>query len=542
MIEVLLVDDESYVTESLRMTIPWGSLDVHRVYCADSAAAALVILEEQTIDIIVTDIRMPEMDGLELIRTVTRNWPNIRCVLLTGHSDFEYAKRAIRMQVFDYLLKPVNDDEFMVTLSNAIESLRDEWTETDRHHQLLYNMKSDKTVLQEMLLRDLLLGRQLSRGMLEDKLEQYEIPLLSDDLTFLMLVQLGEPFMGYDSGSLSLIEYAVGNIADEVLSPLYRVWHSKGPHDCLVIVAAVGKEAKAAGFGSEKAHRAQLETLAESFRLKVTEYLKGEMTTVISSRFIFPAELSAAYSGTLSALYRHGQSLASTNIFQEDVSGSGMFVKSIDTLYKPPTLIHLLESKQWEAAGQKIDEVFDFMEGTPVTREHLYESFLSITNAFLYVVHKQGLMIHEIDPSGLELILDRSALHSLDKLRKWALGMLGKLELQLAESESFTKSRIIGQVQEIVSRDEGHEQSVRTIADKVFLHPVYLSKIYKSETGEGLGDYLIRIRMEKALYMLKHTNKKIYEITSELGYQNPQYFSKMFRKFYGMTPNEYRDY
>jgi two-component system response regulator YesN len=542
MIEVLLVDDESYVTESLDKTIPWSSLDVHRVYCADSAAAALERLEEQPIDIVVTDIRMPEMDGLELIRIIALKWPNIRCILLTGHSDFEYAKRAIRLQAFDYLLKPVNDDEFMITLSNAIESLREEWKESDRHHQVLYNMKSDRSVMQEMLMRDLLLGRQLSRDMLDDKLTQYEISLRHDDLTFLMLVQLGEPFVGYETHSLSLIEYAVGNIAQEVLSPLYRVWHSKGPHDCIVIVAAVGKETQLAGSGSgDKSHRAQLEVFAESFRLKVGEYLKGEMTAVISPRFIFPGELSVAYSGSLSALYRHGQKLASTIIFQEDVLGSGMFVKSIDTLYRPPTLIHLLESKQWEAAAEKINEVFGFLEGTPVTREHRYESFLSITNAFLYVVHKHGLMIHEIDPSGLDLLLDRSALHSLDKLRKWALGMLSKLEIQLSESESFTKSRIVGQVQDIVSKDGSHELSVKMIADKVFLHPVYLSKVYKSETGEGLGDYLIRIRMEKALYMLKHTNKKIYEITTELGYQNPQYFSKIFRKFYGMAPNEYRD-
>ncbi|MBO9598985.1 MAG: helix-turn-helix transcriptional regulator, partial [Cohnella sp.] len=119
--------------------------------------------------------------------------------------------------------------------------------------------------------------------------------------------------------------------------------------------------------------------------------------------------------------------------------------------------------------------------------------------------------------------------------------MLSKLERELSESDQYTKSHIVKQVQELVMNDIRHEASVKTIADKVFLHPVYLSKIYKLETGESLGDYIIRVRMEKALYLLKSTNKKIYEITSELGYQNPQYFSKMFRKYYGMTPNEYRD-
>lgn len=119
--------------------------------------------------------------------------------------------------------------------------------------------------------------------------------------------------------------------------------------------------------------------------------------------------------------------------------------------------------------------------------------------------------------------------------------MLAKLQKKLSESDQYTKSYIIKQVHELVGSHSGHDLSVKTIADHVFLHPVYLSKIYKAETGEGLGDYIIRMRMERALYLLKHTNKKIYEITTELGYQNPQYFSKMFKKHYNMTPNEFRD-
>jgi len=119
--------------------------------------------------------------------------------------------------------------------------------------------------------------------------------------------------------------------------------------------------------------------------------------------------------------------------------------------------------------------------------------------------------------------------------------MLDLLSIQYDESDSYHKKHIIKQVQELVSKELGVDTSVKTIADRVYLHPVYLSKLYKQETGESLGDYIIRIRMEKAVYMLKHTNKKIYEITTELGYQNPQYFSKVFRRYYGCTPNEYRD-
>ncbi|MFD0673097.1 response regulator [Cohnella sp. GCM10027633] len=535
MIEILLVDDETYMTESLRMTIPWEQLNVREVYCASSGAEAIAILEEKQIDIVVSDIRMPEMDGLTLLQTVSERWPNVRCLLLTGHSDFEYAKRAIKLQVSDYILKPVNDAEFMTSIANAIDSLRDEWAEADALHKLRYGRKADQAVLRDNLMRDLALGRQWSPPAIEAKLQQYDIPLRTGDMAFMMLVRLGKHFDQYDPGSFALMEYAVGNIAEEIYSAQYRIWLSKAPHDSIVLVAAP-KEG-----GGVSPDRRQLEPLVTEFHRQVLTHLKGDISTVVTHWFLFPEELSTAYRSALATVYQHGQGRGPAVIYQEDHSQEHVTIKALETLYKPPTLMHLLESKQWKASREKVEEVFEALDRMPVTREHLYEAFLSMTNAFLYIAHKQGLLIHQIDESGLDPLLDGATLHSSGKLKEWAGRVLAKLERELSESDRYTKSHIVKQAQELIMGEAGHETSVKTIADKVFLHPVYLSKIYKLETGESLGDYIIRVRMEKALYLLKSTNKKIYEITSELGYQNPQYFSKMFRKYYGMTPNEYRD-
>ncbi|WP_027092494.1 response regulator [Cohnella thermotolerans] len=541
MIEILLVDDESYVTESLKKTIPWDSLNVRSVYTAASAAEALAILETQPVDILVTDIRMPEMDGLELARLAGERWPNVRRLILTGHSDFEYAKKAIQLQVSGYILKPVDDDEFMRTILGEIESLKDEWEEAERYHRLLYDMKSDRRRLSENLLSDLLLGRQLSEQAMADKLRKYEIPLRLEAPSFLMLVQLGSHFSDYDPDSFDLMEYAVGNIAEEVLGAAYRVWHGKAPHDCLALVASTNPDGP--GGGAARPLREETNRLAQEVGKQVRSYLKGDISIVISPWFVFPEGMSAAYRGALGTLFRHGGTKEAAVLFQEDDPAAPSSVRSLETLYKPPTLIHLLESKQWAAAEAKIAEVFGYLETekAAATREHLYEVYLWIANACLYLAHRHGVLVQQIDPAGFDIFLDRSAVHSPERLRRWALDSLAKLKAELSDSDHYARGHLIKQVQELVTRDIGLDISVKTIAEKVYLHPVYLSKIYKSETGESLGDYIIRIRMERALYLLKHTNKKIYEITAELGYQNPQYFSKMFKKHYGMTPNEYRD-
>lgn len=536
MIEILLVDDESYVTESLVKTIPWQELGVSQVYQAASPSEALTIMEEQGIDILVTDIRMPEMSGLQLIETVRERWPNIRYMLLTGHSDFDYAKKAIQLQALDYLLKPVNDAAFIQSLTTMIEGLREEWEKADKYHKLIYSMKSDHSVLRQNLLDELLLGKQLPLASIKEKLLQYEIKVQPDDSAMLMSVQLGRYFTGMDENSVKLMEYAIGNIAEEVFAGPYRVWHGNAPHEGLAIVVSAPP-----GIDSSVFRKGIIRSLARQFQEKVGAFLKGEIALVLSNWFTFPGELASAYRCALSAVYRTHQIDNSILFLDELEERSATGVKAIEELYKPPTLIHLLESGQWGASRDKLAALFGSLNGKTLTKEQLYEVFLSITNAFLYVAHKQGTDIHQLGPPGIDIMFDRSMMVSAEKLQEWSDGMIDRLEAEPSENDSSNKKHVIKQVQELVTGDLGAETSVKTIADKVYLHPVYLSKIYKSETGESLGDYIIRMRMERAVYLLKSTNKKIYEITTELGYQNPQYFSKIFRKYYGMTPNEYRD-
>src|SRR5690606_14808348 len=116
MLQLLLVDDEPYVVEDLFVTIPWESLNIEHVHLAYSAMEALDILKQHPIDIVVTDINMPEISGLELIQTIRKDWSHIKCVLLTGYAEFDYAKQAISQNVSDYLLKPITDEDFIFTL------------------------------------------------------------------------------------------------------------------------------------------------------------------------------------------------------------------------------------------------------------------------------------------------------------------------------------------------------------------------------------------------------------------------------------------
>ncbi|AZH30216.1 response regulator [Paenibacillus sp. M-152] len=540
MVQILLVDDESYVTESLAATIPWETLGIEKVYQAASALAAIDVLEAYDIDILVTDIRMPGMTGLELIVEVNERWPHIRSLLLTGYADFEYAKKALQLKAFDYILKPVDDEEFIKCVSAAMDSLKEEWEAFDKVHQLQYSRRNDYGVLRTHLMHDLLLGRDLTVQKIKDKMSEYEIKLRTEHPASMLLIQLGKQFSDMDYHSVSLIEYAIGNIAEEVFAPDFHVWHCKAPHDCLIVLIEGNWDLFPKRTLDEQNHF--LRAAIETFRKNVSNYLKGEIYVTLTNWFHFPDELPKLYQTAIRSIYWKQQEETNPLLFiEEQTEQSHNSVKSLEGLYTHPTLTHLLESRQWEEAEAKVSRVFGKMEEAGYTREHLYELFISVTSAFMYTAHKQGRFITQMDQVGFDPLHAQKLVHSFPHLKEWIFSMMNKLKAEWSASEQSAKSYVVKQVQELIAQDKGQELSVKTIADQVYLHPVYLSKIYKAETGEGLGDYIIRMRMERALYLLKYSNKKIYEITTELGYQNPQYFSKMFKKHYGMTPHEFRD-
>lgn len=540
MVQILLVDDESYVTESLAATIPWETLGIERVHQAVSALAAVDVLEAYDIDILVTDIRMPGMTGLELIVEVNERWPHIRSLLLTGYADFEYAKKALQLKAFDYILKPVDDEEFIKCVSAAMDSLKEEWEAFDKVHQLQYSRRNDFGVLRTHLMHDLLLGRDLPVPKIESKMSEYEIKLRTGHPASMLLIQLGKHFSDMDYHSVSLIEYAIGNIAEEVFAPDFHVWHCKAPHDCLIVLIE-GNWNSFPERSVDEQNRC-LSAAIEAFRKNVSNYLKGEIYVALTGWFKFPEELPKLYQTAIRSLYWNHQEETDALLFiEEQPEQPHSSVKSLEGLYMHPTLTHLLESRQWDEAEAKVSRVFGKMEEVGYTREHLYELFISVTSAFMYTAHKQGRFITQMDQVGFDPLHAQKMVHSFLHLKEWIFSMMNKLKSEWSASEQSAKSYVVKQVQELISQDKGQELSVKTIADQVYLHPVYLSKIYKAETGEGLGDYIIRMRMERALYLLKYSNKKIYEITTELGYQNPQYFSKMFKKHYGMTPHEFRD-
>jgi two-component system response regulator YesN len=200
--------------------------------------------------------------------------------------------------------------------------------------------------------------------------------------------------------------------------------------------------------------------------------------------------------------------------------------------------MQLFESGQWENAMEKLEAVFAELAAKRIdTAEHLREIHSQLLAACFYIAHKNGKMLSDL--AGADLA-DREPPPDAAELKEWAAQLAARIRSELEAEMNNTRRQLVRQVHEYIDANL-ESATLQSIAHHVSLHPVYLSKVYKQETGQNISDAIYRRKMEQATHLLRNTRLKIYEITTMLGYSNAHYFIKLFKEYSGLTPQEYRD-
>ncbi|MCD1259680.1 response regulator [Paenibacillus athensensis] len=539
MLQILLVDDEPFVVDDLSITVPWSDLGYEQVHVAYSGQMALDILQINPIDVVLSDISMPEMNGLQLIGHIRSRWKHIKCVLLTGYAEFDYARKAIELQASRYLLKPLSDEELVEVLGELREEIRREWDTLASYQLTMQTLREHLPLLRDKLLNGLLQGRRFAHSQLAEQLSKYQLAFKTDAPAALMIVRLEDYFQKHDTDSLLLFEYAIVNIAGELFGQHFQLWSCKDAHDYIVfLLQPKADERGGAAFGGE-ADEAQMWLIQTACQLQrnVNALLKGEISVVTTEWGLFPAAVGDMYQTAIATIRQYiGQE---TSVFlTAGQAPPAHKVPALLALYEPPTLLHLFEASRWDAIHDKLQAVFEELkERNAHSAEHLREARSSLETAFYYIAHKNNKLLAEIVGDALE---EGKIFHSPDRLADWAAHIVGKLKEHFETERKDLRAGLIEQVHAYVDSHLSYI-SLQAIADHVGLHPVYLSKVYKTMTGKSIGDYLFQLKMEKAAHLLTSSELKIYEIAAELGYSSAHYFIKLFKDYSRMTPQEYRD-
>lgn len=511
---VMLVDDERPARELLKMTIDWEKAGFKIICEARNGKQALELYMEKRPNLIITDVQMPVMDGLEFLEQVKAICPTQKIVILSCHEDFSYARRALKSGVLDYLIKDALTEETLYTL---LESMN----EKDKPKELLKQLLPPVPQI---------LTKALSG--LPD--EQRKACALLDSFTareteyFCCLCCL-ENFSGTPS------EW------DSLTKELQHSLHESGGgevcvydgHYLLVLCFMKHLNSKMELFNN------RFQNL--SLIRKELELLTGCTVSIgVSSQSCrgeqLPSLITEAYQALKSKVFQG----TGKNLYYNPQYNRNQHLQ-IDTLNSQFQQIRTsMDRTDKTALLQNLDQIYGkSLDGI------MHYHYLNYVNALLLDILMDSCQKHHISYEtvfGSEtLSFDVfDSMDTPDTVLQWFKDCFSRL-FQASESEETLYSTRIRNILHYIQNNFQQDISLESIADSFWLHKVYLAKIFKQETGKSVNEYIRNLRIEKSKEMLLKEYIKINEIVTATGFNTPQSFYTVFKKYVGMTPTEYRD-
>nr|WP_307990670.1 response regulator [uncultured Niameybacter sp.] len=532
MLKVFLVEDEFAVRESMKKNIDWQVHGFQLIGEAGDGELAYPMIQELQPDILITDIRMPFMDGLQLIELVKASMPKIKILILSGYDEFDYAKEAIRLGVTDYLLKPITSKKLLESLSRVANLIEEEREQEAYFTQWQRDNQEKLQLTKKKFFYDLVAGRQSVQVLIE------RAKTLKIDLTAMTysIVLFKISFIG----KLSVDD-------EETLRQTLK--NSLGMHKHLLVF-----ERDVDGYvillkGSDD----HIEDLEENLVTQLIELLKPypdmHYTIAIGERINRISEIPYAYDTAGKALaYRYllsdVQVLRYATLKDYNTFSSKVGIKSQEVIVSKidkKKLENFLHDGTIEEVSTFINTYFNQLkEGL---ESYLFRQYLVMDIYFSITAFCEQLGVEQSRLEALYGNLNNvnSFVQDIDTLKQIAEQWLIQ-SIQLREKISHKRYDVfINQVKRYLQENYNKENlSLNQVADYVNISPSHLSTLFSQETGQTFVSYLTEIRMEKAKELLRCTNMKTLEIGYEVGYKDPHYFSYIFKKTQNCTPTEYR--
>lgn len=533
---ILLVDDEDFILEYLKDCINSMKLDINLVFTATSVDEALSILNNHNIAVIITDIRMPEQSGLDLLEILSQNKQMPKTILLSGYSEFEFAQTAIQHGAVDYLLKPIMQDELEEVLDRVTQEIIVEKKRKQELAKVKNTLKSGTTRMREYLLLDLFQNRQYITTELLDQIYSLKLDIKIDEACIIATIRLNlndDDFHQHQKDS-DIFTKGILNIADELfygnVSHTPSLWACKDYYNLISVMIPL------------RVINDDFEcTITRLNKLKeaITNSLKINVSIVATNPFDFNVDLHSHYLKVINYfLINQDVNNDSVHILNEQLSYS--HYNTLTKLNEPPSILYLMGNNRWSEVTNKIDLVLKKLEQTTCySQSQLNEIVYYLYGCFSYVSHQLGQDL-PILVNDLSVYHNPFSFHSTNQVRRWVQTFISHFS-ELDNKKDTGNSFLIDQINTFIEQNIGQDVTLKNIGDHVYLHPVYLSRMYKKETGENISAYILRVRMEKAVQLLTTTNKRVSDIASEVGYQKTQYFIQLFRENYQTTPQKYRD-
>ena len=537
---IILVDDEEEVRQSIIRKINWTEAGFKVVGDAENGEDALEKVEALEPDLILTDIRMPYMDGLTLAERVRQKYPSIKIVIFSGYDDFEYAKQAIKLNVTEYILKPVNVEELTAILKRIKANL-DEEIEQKRNVNLLRgNYIKSLPILSEQFLNELV-SYPMPEMEVEDKLREYAIPL-----------------SGAKKWVAAAIDIEPEEIRDGVLLPLHKekdlipisvmqLVEEKLKNYCRCALATSARTAESeiaviAAIDEENSQTGLIDVLGDVCK-ETRKILEVPITIGIGHGCQKLSDISSSYKAAVDALGYKAIVGSGSTIYINDVEPVSSGKLQFDGKDEAE-LISAIKFGPREKIEAAVQTIIDKMSDAKVHFRQCQAYMLSVSSSIVQMIQQYDLDMEQLLEEGSEredtfAIIPR--MQKREDFSQWLLSASLRMNQVMNQERDNTMKQVIQKAKQyIMDNYQDPELSVEKICRHLHMSPAYFSTMFKKETGQAYIAYLTEVRLDKAVELLGKTDDKTYIIAAKVGYQEQNYFSYVFKKRFGISPTKFR--
>jgi two-component system response regulator YesN len=533
--KVVIIDDEALVRVGLKSIINWDEQGCELVGEASNGQVGYDLIINTKPDIVITDIKMPVIDGLEMIKKLNDENIKPKFIILSSFNEFNLARQAMKYGVEEYLIKLELEPNDLISILNRIkEKIVIDYEKKSEAHKIEKHMRASKYAMREEIIKKIIRKAVVDEKEISEELEYLQIKLVEDNISCIAIqIKDAGKLENYDEADMNLLEFSILNILDEISNDFFTAYSFKLNIKEYAIVFSGNDNKQGIDMGR------RVEDMAQRLITMLKQYFNIDVIIGVSDVNKGLRNIGSAYSQSKKALQQSFYNGDKKVIYFNGVSLDPNITINLNIHQLNDDLLKYIEIKDIEAIEIIFENVIALLTKEKVLKDAAYDICAKIAYLITAAVEEDENAIREVFGDSKSVFEKILKLGSIQDIISWLRRLEKSLCCFLLSKDNVYNNKVISRTKRYVIENLSKPISLHEAANKLNMSPGYLSTVFKQSTGVSFIDYVTEVRIEEAKRLLKENNHKIYEVAQLTGYENAYYFSKVFKKITGITPKEF---
>jgi two-component system, response regulator YesN len=541
MLKMLIIEDERWEREGLLDFLDWNRLGIEIAGLACDGVEGMELAYKTRPDIIITDIKMPGIDGITMSKKIKEFLPKVKIIILTGYDDFKYAKEAINFSANGYVLKPVEEQEMLDIVLKVTEECESENKRIEEEENMKVRLKETYHAAKSRFLAGLLEGR-LETQKIEEQMAAFQMHIHhSENLTVAALkpLHLQEVQSENMASAISLAgneEDILNALEDIFTEQVVFVFYDEVRKEFFICLRIADDMVDLMNEAVETSVRAAAEKYGLKFVVGIGDLVVNLMDLKESCQQAIQAlEFEVFWNESGISCYSR---ISSIRKDFHDIVGEFLMRGS----YFSKQLLYSVRASDEERVMDLLKEMFEFIQQNKgAGREMIFNYLYGIMNEVSLLAYNLNRNVQELEENNNEYGRELAEISSFDSFQEHMYEFFERILSFIGGKKGNKDEAVVKKVMQLVEERYMTDLSLKLAAGEVFLSPNYLGSIFRKCTGKSFNDYVCGYRMEKARELLHSPKNKVNWVASEVGIPNTSYFCTIFKNTYGIAPGEYQE-